>query len=66
VPKDHFLAYLWFTVASANGHKSSAIKRELAATRLEPEDQKIANEIARKCRQKPIFCGKYAMPGENI
>ena len=66
VPKDHFLAYLWFTVASANGHKSSAIKRKLAATLLEPEDQKIANEIARKCRLKPIFCGKYAVPGKDI
>ena len=66
VPEDHFLAYLWFTVASENGHKSSALKGELAATRLKPEELKIAKEIARKCRLKPIFCEKYAVPGKDI
>ena len=66
VPQDHFLAYLWFTIASANGHKSSAMKRELAATRLKLEDLKKANEIARKCRLEPTFCDKYTVPGKDI
>jgi len=66
VPQDHFLAYLWFTIASKNGHKSSSIKRKLAATRLEPEDRKIANQIARKCQLNANFCRKYALPGKNI
>ena len=66
VPQDHFLAYLWFTIASANGHKSSAIKRELAATRLKLEDLKQADEIARKCRLEPTICGKYTVPGKDI
>ena len=66
VPQDHFLAYLWFTIASANGHKSSAIKRKLAATRLKPEDLKQANEIALKCQLEPTICGKYTVPGKDI
>ena len=66
VPEDHFLAYLWFTIASTNGHKSSALKRKLAATRLKLEDLKQADEIARKCRLDPTFCSKYSIPGKDI
>ena len=66
VPQDHFLAYIWFSIASENGHELSLIKRDLAATRLNPEEIKLANRISRKCQLEPSFCIKYAMPGKDI
>ena len=66
VQQDHFLAYIWFNIAAANGHISSAIKRDLAATRLSPTDLEAAQMIARKCRLRPHTCGQYALPGKSI
>jgi len=66
VPQDHFLAYVWFNIAAGNGHETSSIKRDLAATRLNPTDLKAAQAIARKCRKEPHNCKRYAVPGKNI
>ena len=66
VPRDHFLAYIWFSIAAANGHQSSNMKRELAATRLKPEEIIMAEQIFRECQKRLSFCRKYAMPGKDI
>ena len=66
VPRDHFLAYVWFNIAAGNGHKTSAVKRDLAATRLNPTDLKSTQAIARRCRKEPYNCERYAVPGKRI
>ena len=66
VPTDHFLAYLWFNLAAANGHKTSGIKRDLAALRLSPGELLTAKGIVRKCLINPMSCHKYSIPGKSI
>ena len=63
VQRDHYLAYIWFNIAAANGHTASPLKRDLAATRLNPADLERAQKIARKCLLQPRGCGQYALPG---
>jgi TPR repeat protein len=51
VPQDNKRAYLWFNIAAAKGQKDAIEKRDLAATKLTPEEAAQVETMARKCEQ---------------
>ena len=59
VQRDYIMAFVWYDVAVANGHKKAHRNRNSAESKLDEDELKKARALSQKCLEEPTSCPKY-------
>ena len=60
VRRDYIMAFVWYDVAVANGHKKAHRNRNSVESKLDEEELKKARALSQKCLNAPNSCPKYS------
>ena len=58
--KDKVMAYVWYDVAVANGHRKAHRNRYNAEAMLDKTQMAKARALSKRCFEKPASCPKYS------
>ena len=54
------MAFVWYDVAVANGHKKAHRNRYHIKSKLDEAEMKKARALSQKCLEEPANCPKYS------
>ena len=60
VQRDYIMAFVWYDVAVANGHKKAHRNRNSAESKLDEDELKKAQALSKRCLEKPANCPEYS------
>ena len=60
VRRDYIMAFVWYDVAVANGHKKAHRNRNSAESKLDEDELKKAQALSKRCLEEPANCPKYS------
>ena len=60
VRRDYIMAFVWYDVAVANGHKKAHRNRNSAESKLDEDELKKAQALSQKCLEESTSCPKYS------
>ena len=60
VHRDNIMAFVWYDVAIANGHKRVHRNRNSAESKLDEDELKKAQALSIRCLEKPANCPEYS------
>ena len=60
VQRDYIMAFVWYDVAVANGHKKAHRNRNSVESKLDEDELKKARALSQKCLEEPTSCPKYS------
>ena len=60
VRRDNIMAFVWYDVAVANGHKKAHRNRNSAESKLDEDELKKAQALSKRCLEKPANCPEYS------
>ena len=60
VQRDYIMAFVWYDVAVANGHKKAHRNRNSAESKLDEDELKKAQALSKRCLAEPTSCPKYS------
>ena len=60
VHRDNIMAFVWYDVAIANGHKRIHRNRNSAESKLDEDELKKAQALSIRCLKKPASCPEYS------
>ena len=60
VHRDNIMAFVWYDVAIANGHKRVHRNRNSAESKLDEDELKKAQALSKRCLEKPANCPEYS------
>jgi TPR repeat protein len=60
VQRDNIMAFVWYDVAIANGHKRIHRNRNSAESKLDEDELKKAQALSIRCLEKPANCPEYS------
>ena len=60
VQRDYIMAFVWYDVAVANGHKKAHRNRNSVESKLDEDELKKAQALSKRCLEEPTSCPKYS------
>ena len=60
VGKNYIMAFVWYDVAVANGHKKAHRNRNSAESKLDEDELKKARALSKRCLEEPANCPEYS------
>ena len=60
VQRDYIMAFVWYYLAVANGHKKAHRNRNSAESKLDEDELKKAQALSKRCLEKPANCPEYS------
>ena len=58
--RDYIMAFVWYDVAVANGHKKAHRNRNSAESKLDEDELKKAQALSKRCLEEPANCPEYS------